>query len=56
MFGSDWPVCLLAGTYSQVKQLVMDYARDCAPTEKESIFGGNAIRFYGLEKLLRARP
>ena len=25
MFGSDWPVCLLAGTYAQVKGLIEDY-------------------------------
>jgi L-fuconolactonase len=52
MFGSDWPVCFLAGTYQQVKQLVMDYLRDRPATEKENIFGGNAIRFYGLKKEL----
>jgi len=49
MFGSDWPVCLLAGTYRQVWDLIADYARGLAPEEQEAIFGGNAIRFYGLE-------
>jgi L-fuconolactonase len=48
MFGSDWPVCLLAGTYAQVKEIIEDYARDLSSTEKEKIFGLNAARFYGL--------
>jgi L-fuconolactonase len=44
MFGSDWPVCLLAATYGQVKQLIADYGA----SDQEKIFGGNAARFYGL--------
>ncbi len=49
MFGSDWPVCLLAGTYRRVKQLIVDYLRDRPDAEKEKIFGANAARFYGLK-------
>lgn len=49
MFGSDWPVCLVAATYAQVKKLVEDYARQCGTAEREAIFGGNAARFYGVE-------
>jgi L-fuconolactonase len=48
MFGSDWPVCLLAGTYAQVKGLIEDYARGFTNSEREKIFGENAARFYGL--------
>ena len=48
MFGSDWPVCLLAGTYGQVKQLVEIYTQKLSGAEKEGIFGSNAARFYGL--------
>ncbi len=44
MFGSDWPVCLLAGSYVQVKQLIEDYAA----SGRDRIFGQNAARFYGL--------
>jgi L-fuconolactonase len=50
MFGSDWPVCLLAASYGQVKRIVEDYVRGCTAEQKESIFGGNAIRFYGLKE------
>jgi L-fuconolactonase len=49
MFGSDWPVCLLAGTYRRVKQLIEDYVKGFSPADKERIFGGNAARFYGLQ-------
>jgi L-fuconolactonase len=48
MFGSDWPVCLLAGTYSQVKSLIEDYTHTFAPEQYEKIFGGNAAQFYRL--------
>lgn len=48
MFGSDWPVCLLAASYAQVKEVVEDYARDLSAEDKEKIFGLNAARFYGL--------
>jgi L-fuconolactonase len=49
MFGSDWPVCLLAATYGQVKQLIETYVKGYSEAGKEKIFGGNAARFYGLE-------
>lgn len=48
MFGSDWPVCLLAGNYAQVKNLICEYTANLPQREKEEIFGGNAARFYGL--------
>jgi L-fuconolactonase len=48
MFGSDWPVCLLAGTYAQVTRVIENYTRDLSATEKEKVFGLNAARFYGL--------
>lgn len=48
MFGSDWPVCLLAGAYCRVKGLVDDYTRGLPTADREKIFGLNAARFYGL--------
>jgi L-fucono-1,5-lactonase len=50
MFGSDWPVCLLAASYAQVKQIIEDYLRGFTAAQKENIFGGNAIRFYNLKE------
>jgi len=49
MFGSDWPVCLLAGTYAQVLELVERYAEQVSADGRASLFGGTAMRFYGLK-------
>jgi L-fuconolactonase len=49
MFGSDWPVCLLAATYGQVKQLIDNYLKGFYQSDQDKIFGGNAARFYGLK-------
>ena len=49
MFGSDWPVCLLAAGYGHVKQLVESYVEVNAAEHKHDIFGGNAKRFYGVK-------
>ncbi len=48
MFGSDWPVCLLAARYDQVVALAEEYVRGFSESDRESIFGGNAASFYGL--------
>ena len=49
MFGSDWPVCLLGGSYGQVVQLIADYMQKLAARDREKIFGLNAMNFYRLE-------
>jgi L-fuconolactonase len=48
MFGSDWPVCLLAASYEQVLQAARYSLRDLTEAEMEGVLGGNAIRVYGL--------
>lgn len=48
MFGSDWPVCLLAGSYEQVKNLVAQYVHNLPVEQQKKVFGLNAISFYGL--------
>jgi len=48
MFGSDWPVCLVAGEYAQVKGIVETYTKDFSASEKAQVFGKNAARFYGI--------
>jgi L-fuconolactonase len=46
MFGSDWPVCLLAAPYDETIRITNDYFAAFSPEEKSSIFGGNAAAFY----------
>jgi L-fuconolactonase len=48
VFGSDWPVCLVAAEYAQVVSIVEDYFSGFAADERAALFGGNAARFYGL--------
>jgi L-fuconolactonase len=48
MFGSDWPVCLLAASYRQVREVVERYMARFQPGARAKIFGLNAIQFYGL--------
>ncbi len=49
MFGSDWPVCTLAGTYDQVIGLVEEILGPKLDTAASAaLFGGNAITFYKL--------
>lgn len=48
MFGSDWPVCLVAGNYSKVKNLVTDFISTLSSSEQAQIMGTNAINFYNL--------
>jgi L-fuconolactonase len=50
MYGSDWPVCLLAGSYSQIHGLAHDWAQSRLSQDEQAAFwSGNAIRCYGLE-------
>ena len=46
MYGSDWPVCLFAGSYEQAYRLVDDYARGLTDQQRVGLFGGNAAAFY----------
>lgn len=49
MFGSDWPVCLLAGSYSQVIATLKELLSPVLNEDVEQrIFGANAARFYRL--------
>ena len=49
MYGSDWPVCKLAGSYRQVYDLTDNYLSQFSPLAKEKFFGGVASGFYGLK-------
>ena len=49
MFGSDWPVCLLAGSYDDVVH-ILNHAlpKDMSESDLNKLFGENARRFYKL--------
>jgi L-fuconolactonase len=49
MYGSDWPVSLLAGSYGAVKAALEEALPPLSPAEWTNVFGGNAIRFYRLD-------
>lgn len=48
MFGSDWPVCLVAASYERMLGLVQNYFASFSKDEQDAFFGGNAIQFYNL--------
>jgi L-fuconolactonase len=48
LFGSDWPVCLVASSYERWLQVVRDYFESFSAEEQAQVFGDNAIRFYNL--------
>jgi L-fuconolactonase len=48
LFGSDWPVCLVASSYERWLQVVREYFTAFSAAEQANVFGDNAIRFYNL--------
>lgn len=48
MFGTDWPVATLAGSYEQVHRLAADYTRGLSAEARGRFFGGAAAEFYRL--------
>ena len=50
MFGSDWPVCLLAASYSGVVAGLEEALGDQSDADNARIFGLNAERVYGLRR------
>ena len=46
MFGSDWPVCTLAGDYNSVFNIVFDYMKTSTIDEWNDVFGKTAEGFY----------
>ena len=51
MVGSDWPVCLLGGSYSDVIGIVKNYIEQLDTKTQEKILGENCLRFYNLQTL-----
>ena len=48
MFGSDWPVCLLAASYGQVVEALRQALWEIPERARPKIMGANAVRIYGL--------
>lgn len=48
MFGSDWPVCELAGSYQAVHGALVEVLGPLGKAESDAIFGQTAAKFYGL--------
>lgn len=49
MAGTDWPVCLLAGSYAQVTELGELLIDHLTPDERAAVRGGTAVRWYDLQ-------
>jgi L-fuconolactonase len=49
MFGSDWPVCELAGSYEQVHAALVEVLGPLGDSENARVFGGTAKEFYRLD-------
>jgi len=47
MFGSDWPVCVLAGSYEQVLSSTREALGELNQDDADRIWGGTARTFYG---------
>ena len=48
MFGSDWPVAVLAGDYAKVWDETNRAIADLSEAEKDALLGGTANSFYSL--------
>lgn len=49
LFASNWPVCLVAGSYAQVHDALSEVIGGISAPERDRIFGGNAIAAYRLD-------
>jgi len=48
MFGSDWPVCNVAGGYDRMAGIVKNYTSKLSANEQADFWGNNAIEFYNI--------
>jgi L-fuconolactonase len=48
MFGSDWPVCLLAAGYDEVIGAAEEFTADLSGAERAAVFGTTAAAWYGI--------
>lgn len=48
MYGSDWPVCLVAATYETQLSVVSNYLKTFSESSRMKVMGENAVNFYNL--------
>jgi L-fuconolactonase len=48
LFGSDFPVCLVAASYARVAAVLDDYTAQLSEPERAAVMADNAIAFYRL--------
>jgi L-fuconolactonase len=48
MFGSDWPVCNVAGGYDKMIAIVKNYTSKFSADEQAAFWGNNAVEFYNI--------
>jgi predicted TIM-barrel fold metal-dependent hydrolase len=51
MFGSDWPVCVVAGGWDRWAETVDELVHELSPGDQYSVLAGTATTFYRLEEL-----
>lgn len=56
MFGSDWPVCTLSGSYTEVAAGVFGWLERFPESVRFAVLGGNAARIYGIRAVEPAPP
>jgi L-fuconolactonase len=54
MFGSDWPVCLLATSYRQVQESIKSLLAELGDEDRSRVFGETAAEFYRLHGVARS--
>jgi L-fuconolactonase len=50
MIGSDWPVCTVAGSYSQILNVVIEFLGEYPAGERAAILGGTAAKLWRLQR------
>ncbi|WP_158827492.1 amidohydrolase family protein [Mucilaginibacter lacusdianchii] len=49
LYGSDWPVCMVAGGYGRMIELVKNYTTQLSAHEQDLFWGDNAARIYQID-------
>jgi len=50
LYGSDWPVCTIAGGETVWRDIVDDLTAAWSPSDRQALYSDNAIRLYGLPR------